>query len=256
MAINPLLLRGAAAFAIAAYTLAALLVNWRNAMPIFVAELLLLAYVATHRLCRRLSSSRARTAESESGGSARGSSTRCPGAPIAGAGGSRSWLGSLGGRARAALCAAAIAAHLFIVLALGAHSLQQWVAVVGLGVLILGCYAASLDRRRVRWRPVLAGFLLQFWLAVACLRTPIGLAGIQWAACQVSALLGHAGRGASFVFGELATSVWAFSVLPVTIFFSSLCAVLLHLGFLQVVFAELGGMLSLVLGVTRAEAIW
>ena len=44
-------------------------------------------------------------------------------------------------------------------------------------------------------------------------------------------------------------------VLPVTIFFSSLCMVLLHLNILQVIFGEAGGLLAYLLGTSKAEAV-
>ena len=111
------------------------------------------------------------------------------------------------------LGASVVALHLIVVAALGARSGERWRPVLGLATILGGCYAGSRDRRAVRWRPICAGLLLQFWVCVLLLRTPIGLAAVRWAACEVSALLGYARVGAVFVFGaEAVASTWALRV--------------------------------------------
>ena len=61
---------------------------------------------------------------------------------------------------------------------------------------------------------VLRAAALRFtYVCVLLLRTPIGLAAVRWAACEVSALLGYARVGAVFVFGaEAVASTWALRV--------------------------------------------
>ena len=127
---------------------------------------------------------------------------------------------------------------------------------VGLSLLVGCCYVFSKYRRSVKWRTVGVALCLQFWMCVLILRTPIGLGAIHYIAEKAQALLAHAGAGSCFVFSQdTAYSVWAFMVLPVTIFFSSLCMVLLHLNILQVIFGEAGGLLAYLLGTSKAEAV-
>ena len=226
-----LLLRAIFAFAVAAYTVAALAHNWRPALPLAIAEGLVVCYVCFSSRWRQF----------------------------------MHWLKFLLPHSprrqstptvRYALTFGTVTLHLVAILCLGARSLERWLPVLGMALLVLGCYAMSHDRQHIRWRPVCGGLCLQFWLAVLLLRTPIGLAGVHWAACRVQALLAHATVGAQFVFGAaISPQVWAFKVLPVTIFFASLSSVLLHLGALQFLFGEVGGALSAFLGTSRAEAI-
>ena len=185
------------------YTFAALIVNVHNALPLLLFEIFIAFWVSSKFLLRKHASA-VRTLSASA----------------------HELLLSTSGR-RCLLGGGAALLHLIILLALGTRTVEQWCAVAGLGAIVLGCYFASLDRQAVRWRPVVCGFILQFWIAVVCLRTPVGLSGVRWAGCQVSALLAHAHHGAAFVFGSATDSVWAFAVLPVTIFFSSLCAVFL-----------------------------
>jgi CNT family concentrative nucleoside transporter len=76
----------------------------------------------------------------------------------------------------------------------------------------------------------------------------------------VSALLGYAGAGTQLIFGKLATdpnfgTAFAFSALPVIVFFASLVAVLYYLGIMQFVIRWVGGGIEWVVGVSKVEAL-
>ena len=233
-------LRALACVLLVAYTLAALVIDFSRALPLALFELAALAYLLASRNARWLNGAIARVYEAI-----------CPSARFVGQYNvpRTPWQ-------RLGLVAALVALHLIVVACLGAQSGERWLPVVGLALLVAGCYAGSRDRRSVRWRTVAGGLALQFWLCVLLLRTPIGLAAVNWLACRVNQLLGFAGAGARFVFGaQAAEEVWAFKVLTVTLFFASLCSVLMHLNVLQFVFGRLGGLLAKLLGVSRAEAI-
>jgi len=233
---------------LALYTIIALAMNFDRALPLAVLELLALALVAGGALLKRASSSSSPLARAILNGDERDRTLR-----------------NAASRRPRALAALAVACHLCVIAALSGFAAERWWPVLGMALIVLGCYAGSKDRGAIRWRPVAAGLALQFWLSVLLLRTSFGLAAVRWTASQVSALLGFAGIGAAFVLCGSSTgfvgcamplsSFWAFIVLSVTIFFASLCSVLLHVGVLQVVFGRLGGALSALLGVSRAEAI-
>ncbi len=132
-------------------------------------------------------------------------------------------------------------------------------SLVGLASLLLAGWLLSADRKRVAWRVVIWGTVLQVAFALLILRTPVGAGIFEGLNRVVVALLGFTVDGASFVFGNL---VWnnvpvgvgevgqggfqgaagqvantgaffAFNVLPTIIFFSSLMTVLYHLGIMQ-----------------------
>lgn len=128
------------------------------------------------------------------------------------------------------------------------------VAILAIAVLL------STNRRAIRPRVVVAAFALQAAMAVLVLYVPAGRAMIEGMATGVSALLGYAGEGTKLIFGPLATdakfgSAFAFSALPVIIFFASLVSVLYYLGIMQFVIRWVGGAIEKVVGVSKVEAL-
>lgn len=112
--------------------------------------------------------------------------------------------------------------------------MERLIALVGLGVFIGFAYLTSVNRKAVRWQPVLWGFALQIIFALIILRTAFGLAAFQWLGRTVSTFLDYSDAGASFVFGEnFQDFFFAFKVLPTIIFFSAFISLLYHYGILQ-----------------------
>lgn len=133
-------------------------------------------------------------------------------------------------------------------------------AVLGMVVLLAVAWAASRARKAIRWRTVGLAFALQVGIGALVLRVPWGRRALEWISVQVQAVIGAGQEGITFLFGSLATGegvgfVFAFQVLPVIIFFSSLIAVLYHLRIMQGVVAVLGGGLRKMLGTSRAESL-
>lgn len=132
----------------------------------------------------------------------------------------------------------------------------------GLGVFVMMLLAFAVcpaDRRRaVNLRLVGTGLLLLFGFAALVLHTPVR--GVfQWANVAVDGLLGFTAKGAEFVFGPLVTNldgvgwIFAIQVLPTILFFSSLMAVLYHVGFMPWVIGGMARVLSRFLGTSGAE---
>ena len=220
-----MLMASAGAAILAVYTIAAIVASGSRSLPFIAIEIAIVAYLMLLRLRRH-----------------RNLQIKCPALPTQPI-------------VRVVCVCIVIAFHLVVVALLGPFSSERWLPVFGLALLITGCYAASKNRRAVRWRIVGTGLTLQFWLCVFMLRVPAGMNAVGYAACGAQALLAHANAGAEFVFGSTVSSVWAFKVLPITVFFSSLCSVLLHLNVLQTLFNEVGGALSTLVGTSRAEAV-
>lgn len=112
--------------------------------------------------------------------------------------------------------------------------MERLAALLGLGVFIGFAYLISVNRRAIRWQPVLWGLALQIIFALFILRTAVGLAIFQWLGSVVSAFLDFSDAGASFVFGEnFQDFFFAFKVLPTIVFFSAFISLLYHYGILQ-----------------------
>lgn len=111
---------------------------------------------------------------------------------------------------------------------------------LGLVVIIFSAYLFSTRRSAIQGRVIVWGLVLQFCLAFLVLKTRAGelFYGIS---AIVDALLNYSSAGASFVFGDklgLKSNefgvIFAFQVLPIVIFLTSLFAILYYLGIMQV----------------------
>ena len=134
------------------------------------------------------------------------------------------------------------------------------IGVAGIAIILALAVLLSTNRRAIRLRVVGAAFALQATLAVLVLYVPAGKAMIEGLATGVSALLGYANAGTRLIFGNLATdptfgSAFAFSALPVIVFFASLVAVLYYLGIMQFIIRWVGGGIEMIVGVTKVEAL-
>jgi len=138
--------------------------------------------------------------------------------------------------------------------------MERWISLLGIVVLLGLAYACSSNRKAVRFRTVGGAFTIQFLLAGWVLGLSSGRSALKWLSDRVQELIGAGNDGIQFLFGDLARDgavgfVFAFRVLPVIIFFSSLIAVLYHLKVMQLVIRFLGGGLQKLLGTARAESL-
>ncbi|MCA8941591.1 MAG: NupC/NupG family nucleoside CNT transporter [Planctomycetes bacterium] len=142
------------------------------------------------------------------------------------------------------------------------------VSVVGLFVLLGLCFALSRERRRISWRLVAGGLLIQFALGATFLYWDTGNALLRDFADEVKYFLDLSKGGTVFVFGVLADGeaiantwgpargfVFATMVLPTLIFFSALMAVLYHLGIMQLIVRGMAHVMARLLGTSGAESL-
>lgn len=128
-----------------------------------------------------------------------------------------------------------------------------------IGLLLGIAYGASVHRRAVNWRTVGGALGLQVAIAGVVLYLPAGRAALAWLSDRVTGVLGYAQAGIDFLFGDIGGFevgfVFAFHVLPVIIFFSSLVAVLYYVGIMGWLIRVIGGGLRWLLGTGRAESL-
>ena len=134
-------------------------------------------------------------------------------------------------------------------------------SLVGIILLPLVAWLLSSNRRAINFRTVGFAFALQAGIGGAALFTDWGHAGLLTVSEYVAVLLDYSRAGTEFMFGDLGNTggsigfIFAFSVLPVVIFFSSLIAVLYHLGVMQWVIRIMGGGLRRLLGTSHTESL-
>lgn len=139
-----------------------------------------------------------------------------------------------------------------------------------LGVLVLLAllYALSMDRRRVNWRLIAGGLMLQLLLAAAFFTTDVTAAIMRPVAQLFVDITAFSSEGARMVFGKLVdlptmgnlmgsdgAFIFAFQVLPTIIFFSALTSVMYYLGVLQRIVYAFAWVMKRVMRLSGAESL-
>ncbi len=137
--------------------------------------------------------------------------------------------------------------------------METLISLLGIGILFgLGILLSS-GRHQINWRTVGFALLLQFALGGIALYFPLGVAVLEAISNAVSSVLNNAQDGIDFVFGSIGAFemgfIFAFHVLPVIVFFSSLVSVLYHLGIMGWLIRMIGGALQRLLKTSKAESM-
>ena len=132
------------------------------------------------------------------------------------------------------------------------------VSLLGIVILILIPYLLSENRRLINTRTVAGALLLQILIGALTLYSETGIAILNYCSAAVGSVLENAQGGIEFVFGEVGTLefgfIFAFQVLPIIVFFSSLVSLLYHIGLMGWIIKLVGGALGAILHTTKAES--
>lgn len=137
-------------------------------------------------------------------------------------------------------------------------------SLAGIAVLLGIAVALSADRRAIRPRTVAGALLVQAGLGAFVLYLPLGQRVLEAISAVVQTVIDSAQAGMDFLFaglvGEPAVEtglgfIFAFRVLPLIVFFSSLIAVLYHLRVMPLVIRVIGGALQRAIGTSRTESL-
>ncbi|WJG08811.1 NupC/NupG family nucleoside CNT transporter [Aliiglaciecola sp. LCG003] len=133
------------------------------------------------------------------------------------------------------------------------------ISVLGIVVLIAIAFGLSAHRKSINWRTVGGAFGIQATIGAFILYVPAGKEALLFMSNGVTAILDYGQAGVNFLFGPLGDKslgfIFAFNVLPAIIFFSSLIAVLYHIGVMSWVIRLIGGALQLALKTSRPESM-
>ena len=132
------------------------------------------------------------------------------------------------------------------------------VSLLGIAILLLIPYLLSENRRLINIRTVAGALLLQILIGALTLYSETGIAILNYCSAAVGSVLENAQGGIEFVFGEVGTLefgfIFAFQVLPIIVFFSSLVSLLYHIGLMGWVIKLVGGALGAILRTSKAES--
>lgn len=138
--------------------------------------------------------------------------------------------------------------------------MERFTGLLGLIAIVGSAFLLSSNRKAIRKEVVIWGLLLQFIFAVLVLKTPFG--EVFYAVSQfVNALLNYSSDGARFVFGDKLGLrndqfgvIFAFQVLPIVIFISSLFSILYFLGVMQIFVRGMALFMQRFMGTSGAES--
>ena len=132
---------------------------------------------------------------------------------------------------------------------------------IGMVFLLLVCFLLSANRRKINWRLVGSGLLMQVVFALLVLKVPFVARIFDFISRKVVQFLNFSEKGSEFLFGGLVTDmntfgyIFAFKVLPTIIFFSAFTSLLYYLGILQLFVKAFAWIMSKTMRLSGAESL-
>jgi CNT family concentrative nucleoside transporter len=146
--------------------------------------------------------------------------------------------------------------------------MDRLIGLLGIALILGIAYAASDNRKAIRYRTVGVGLGLQLLLAVVILKFDPGKNAFAWLGHLVTQILGFADRGADFVFGSLVNKeimekvmgkgndfVFFFKIIPTIIFVAVLVSIAYHIGLMQRIVSFSARIVHRLMGVSGSEAV-
>jgi len=130
----------------------------------------------------------------------------------------------------------------------------------GMVALIAIAWVFSVNRKRIHWRLVVSGTLLQVVIAWLVIKVPAVRAGFEQVSRFFIELMAFSRAGAEFLFGGLMNPdtmgfIFAFQVLPTIVFFSALTSALYYLNILQWVVYAFAWIMHRTMRLSGAESL-
>jgi CNT family concentrative nucleoside transporter len=132
---------------------------------------------------------------------------------------------------------------------------------LGMFFLLLVAFALSSDRKRINWRLVGIGVMLQFALALLVLKVPFVKGIFDVISKGFVAVLNFTKAGSEFLFGNLVTDldtmgyIFAFQILPTIVFFAALTSALYYIGIIQWIVYAFAWIMSKTMRLSGAESL-
>ena len=139
--------------------------------------------------------------------------------------------------------------------------MSSWIGITGIVLIIGAGVLFSRDRRAISWKTILAGLAIQLGIALLVLKWNAGQVVLRGISDFVVSIIGYTDEGSNFLFGWLVDSadqnryVFAFRVLPIVIFLSSLFSALYFLKVMPWIVKMFARFLTKLMGVSGAESL-
>jgi CNT family concentrative nucleoside transporter len=145
--------------------------------------------------------------------------------------------------------------------------MNRFTGIIGIAIILGLAYLWSNNRKKINYRLVVTGLLLQLGLAVFILKVPLGQEIFYWMGKAINKLLDFSKEGGFFVFGDLTkvtqilppemvkSGIFLFILLPTIIFVCVLVAMAYHIGLMQRVVAVMARFVHWAMRVSGSEAL-
>ena len=148
--------------------------------------------------------------------------------------------------------------------------MARFQGVFGIFLILAIAFLCSNNKKRINYRLVLSGIVLQIVIAVLVLKVPIVTNFFKWVGHQIGHIEEFAKDGAAFVWGGVfvqsnlgatvtyrspQTFIFAFSVTATIILVCALVAIFYHFGIMQRIVAVIAKAMNFVMKVSGAEAL-
>jgi len=141
--------------------------------------------------------------------------------------------------------------------------MEQLTGIIGIIVLLGIAYLLSNNRKLINLNIIAWGLGLQISFAFIILKTPLGKALFSYLNVIIIKMISFADAGSDFLFKSFVPEVgyhlalvnFAFRVLPVIIFFSSLIAVTYHFGIIQFIIKKIAFIMEKTMKTSGAETL-
>ena len=140
--------------------------------------------------------------------------------------------------------------------------MERLIGIAGILVLLGIALAMSNNRKAISWQLVTWGLGIQILFAIIILKTPVGVPFFGAIDIGIKNLLSFSDAGSDFLFKSFRHGVvedplmnFAFRILPTLIFFSSLIAVLYHVGIMQFIVKWIARVMQTSMGTSGSETL-
>lgn len=138
--------------------------------------------------------------------------------------------------------------------------MDRFQGLIGIALIFAVVILLSEHRKKINWRTLGVGLLMQIAFALLVLKWEPGFQALRWTADVIQKLIDFTAEGTSFVFGPLFGEnigfVFALNVLPVIIFLGAIIGALYYLRILQWFVEIVGTVLNKLLGTSKVESVW
>ena len=121
--------------------------------------------------------------------------------------------------------------------------MDKFIGILGIIILLFFAYILSNNRTKINYKTIIYGLSLQLLFALFILKTPFGKPIFGFFDKIINKLISFSEAGGDFLFKSFVPDIgfhvglinFAFRALPTIIFFSSLMALLYHIGIIQII---------------------